>query len=141
MRKRWQLGAGALLAGISLSLPAQNTLPDAPQAKPIVYQPGGEVVGPKLVYMVAPELPKDAVKNRVKGVATVSVVVDAEGEPQDVKLFRSATETVNQKYRYVGYEMDDEALKVVRQYRFKPGTLKGKPVNVAIHVDVNFQLF
>jgi len=34
--------------------------------------------------------------------------------------------------------LDEEALKAVRKYRFKPATLEGVPVPVPIVVEINF---
>jgi outer membrane biosynthesis protein TonB len=37
--------------------------------------------------------------------------------------------------------LDEKALEAVRQYRFKPGVLDGKPVAVAITIEVNFRIY
>ena len=128
---------------LSMVLPFQGTLPDAPKADttPRVYQPGGDVVPPKLVFSVDPEYTKEAEEQRVRGVTELSLTVDAEGNARDVKVSRSLAEDVEPKKRHAAKGLDDKAVQAVRQYRFKPGTLKGKPVAVAIHVSVNFQLF
>ncbi len=123
--------------------PMQSSLPDAPQAskEPRVYQPGGDVVPPKLVYSVDPEFTEEARKTRVRGVVELVLTVNAEGNPQDVRVSRSLAEDVAPEKRAAAKSLDEKAIEAVRQYRFRPGTLKGKPVAVGIHVSVNFQLF
>jgi protein TonB len=37
--------------------------------------------------------------------------------------------------------LDDNAIKAVQQYRFKPAMEGGKPVPVELNVEVNFQIF
>ena len=127
----------------SMVLPFQGTFPDTPKADtaPRVYQPGGDVVRPKLVFSVDPEYSNEAHKKRVSGTTEVSLVVDADGNARDVKVSRSMAEEVEPKKQYAAKTLDDKAMEAVRQYRFEPGTLKGKPVAVELHVTVNFQLF
>jgi periplasmic protein TonB len=36
--------------------------------------------------------------------------------------------------------LDEETLAVVTQYKFKPATLQGKPVPVALNIEVNFRI-
>ncbi len=128
------------LTSQALPAPAQSSLSDAPAAKPVVYQTGGDVTSPKLVYAVDPEYTEEARKHRVQGITTLSLVVDAEGNPQEVKVSRSLSTMVDPNYRAAARNLDDKAVEAVKQYRFRPGMLKGKPVAVAIHLDVNFQL-
>ncbi len=137
---------GKVLLGGYLSLQAfpasaQSSLPNAPAAKPLVYQASSEVTSPKLIYAVDPEFTEEARKPHLRGVTTISLVVDAQGKPQEVKVSHSLAETVDPKYRVAAKSLDDKAVEAVSQYRFKPGMLKGNPVAVAIHLEVNFQLF
>jgi protein TonB len=41
----------------------------------------------------------------------------------------------------LGYGLDEEAVKAVSQYRFKPAQKDGRPVAVQIHIAVNFQIY
>jgi protein TonB len=36
--------------------------------------------------------------------------------------------------------LDKKAIEAVRQYRFKPAMLHGKPVAVAVHIEINFRI-
>jgi len=50
--------------------------------------------------------------------------------PRDVHVVRSLSKA-----------FDENAVKAVEQYRFKPAEHLGKPVPVALSVEVKFQLF
>jgi periplasmic protein TonB len=60
----------------------------------------------------------------------VSLVVDAHGMPRHVHTIRK-----------LGMGLDEKAIEAVRQYKFKPSTLHGKPVAVQITIEVNFHIY
>jgi protein TonB len=91
---------------------------------------GNGVIGPKIIYQPEPEFSEEARKAKFMGVVTVSIIVDAQGKPQNVKVLRG-----------VGMGLDEKAMEAVRQYRFKPATENGKPVAVFLNVEVNFEIF
>jgi protein TonB len=93
-------------------------------------QVGGAVIGPKVIYQPEPEFSEEARKAKFQGVVTVSIIVDAQGRPQNVHVTRG-----------VGMGLDEKAMEAVRQYRFKPGTENGKPVATYLNVEVNFEIF
>jgi protein TonB len=93
-------------------------------------QIGGGVKGPVIIYQPEPEFSEEARKAKFQGVVTVSIVVDAQGRPQNVHVTRG-----------VGMGLDEKAMEAVRQYRFKPGTENGKPVATYLNVEVNFEIF
>lgn len=96
---------------------------------------------PKVVTAVAPEHTTEAREHRLKGVSVIYLVVDEEGVPKDERVFRSLGEVVDPKYCAAAQGLDDKAIEAVKQYRFRPGLLKGHPVKVDTHVEVDFQLF
>jgi protein TonB len=53
------------------------------------------------------------------------------GNVGDVTVTRSLDAT---------YGLDEEAAKAIKQWRFKPGTKDGKPVNVRVEVELTFTL-
>jgi len=93
-------------------------------------QVGGGVKGPVIIYQPEPEFSEEARKAKFQGVVTVSIIVDAQGRPQNVHVTRG-----------VGMGLDEKAMEAVRQYRFKPGTENGKPVATYLNVEVNFEIF
>jgi protein TonB len=91
---------------------------------------GGGVSSPVVIYQVDPEFSEEARKAKFMGVVLVNLVVDAQGRPQNVHILRG-----------VGMGLDENAIKAVQQYRFKPAMEAGKPVAVELNVEVNFQIF
>jgi TonB family protein len=90
---------------------------------------GGSVSVPLVIYMVKPEYTPEAKAAKFSGIVLVNLVVDQNGQPQDVHILRG-----------VGMGLDQEAVSVVKQYKFKPAMEDGKPVPVQINVEVNFQI-
>lgn len=95
-----------------------------------VYQVGGSVRAPVVIYSVDPEFSEEARKAKFSGNVQVALIVDASGNPKNIRVERG-----------VGMGLDEKAVEAVRQYRFKPAMKDGKPVPVEIYVEVNFQIF
>ncbi|SNS83923.1 protein TonB [Granulicella rosea] len=91
---------------------------------------GGGVSAPEVLFKPEPEFSEEARKAKVAGVVTLSIVVDANGTARNVKVVRA-----------LGMGLDEKAVEAVKQYRFKPAMKAGKPVSVAMYVEVDFQIF
>ena len=95
-----------------------------------VYHPGGAVSAPVIVTMVDAEFSDEARKSKFSGNVQVYLIVDERGNPTHVRVTRS-----------VGMGLDDKAIEAVRQYKFKPAMMNGKPVKSDVYVDVVFDIF
>ena len=95
-----------------------------------VYHPGGGISTPKIIFSVDPEFSDEARRAKYQGVVVISLIVDAQGNPQHVRVTRQ-----------LGMGLDEKAVEAVKQYKFKPALMQGKPVPVEINIEVNFQLF
>jgi TonB family protein len=95
-----------------------------------LYHVGGGVAAPELIYAVDAEFSDEARRAKFQGVCVVSLVVDAKGNPQRVEVVR-----------HLGMGLDQKAVAAVKQYRFKPATLQGRPVPVEVNVEVNFRIY
>lgn len=95
-----------------------------------VKRVGNGVLAPQLIYGPEPEFSEEARKAKFQGEVIVSLVVDAQGRPQNVRVPRP-----------VGMGLDEKAIEAVKQYKFKPATENGQPVAVQLAVAVNFQIF
>jgi protein TonB len=60
----------------------------------------------------------------------VSMVVDENGNPQNVRVIRG-----------VGMGLDEKARDAARLYKFRPALKDGKPVKVLISLEINFQIY
>lgn len=95
-----------------------------------VYHPGGGISSPKVISAVDPEFSDEARRQKYQGVVVLSLIVDAQGNPQRIRVIRP-----------LGMGLDEKAIEAVRQYKFKPAMKGGQPVPVEINIEVNFQLF
>ncbi len=95
-----------------------------------VYHVGGGVTPPVAIYAPEPEFSDQARMAKYQGQSVVEVIVDAKGMPQDARVVRP-----------LGMGLDEKALEAVKQYRFKPAMLRGRPVPVMIDVIVDFHIY
>jgi TonB family protein len=111
--------------------PAAPSDPTAPtQANEPMYTIGGRISAPQIKHRVTAQFTDEARRAHYQGVCLVALIVDAQGNPQNVHIARA-----------LGMGLDEKALAAVRQYRFKPALRDRKtPVPVAITIQINFRL-
>ena len=90
---------------------------------------GHGVSAPQVTHQVPPDL-SGLPGGRTEREAVVNLIVDERGLPQNVHVIQSA-----------GTEMDAQAVRAVKQYRFKPAKENGKPVPVMLNVEINVDKF
>lgn len=96
-----------------------------------LYHVGGGVSAPVPLNTVEAEFSDEARRAKYQGVCLISLIVDAQGNPQNPRVIRA-----------LGMGLDEKALEAVRKYKFKPAMKDGKtPVPVMITVEVNFRLY
>ncbi|MEA2539575.1 MAG: hypothetical protein QOH35_941 [Acidobacteriaceae bacterium] len=95
-----------------------------------LYHVGGGVSPPVLIYSVDAEFSDEARRAKYQGVSVVSLIVDAHGLPQRIRVVRK-----------LGMGLDEKAVEAVRQYKFRPSMYQGKPVPVEITIEVNFHIY
>jgi TonB family protein len=94
-----------------------------------VYKPGDGVSAPVVVKEIKPQYTPAAMRARVQGTVTLECVVQPDGTVGDARVTTS-----------LDPGLDAEAIKAARQWRFKPGTKDGKPVPVAVALELTFTL-
>jgi protein TonB len=96
-----------------------------------VYKVGDGISAPSLIYKVEAEFSDEARRAKYEGAVIINLIVDANGNPQQVRVSRS-----------LGMGLDEKALEAVKQYKFKPAKDKtGKPVPVYMSVEIDFHLY
>jgi TonB family protein len=110
-----------LVAGIPSSPPPP--LSSAP------LRVGGDVTRPEKLSGPTPQYTEIARRARIQGVVIVEAIIDKKGQVTDVRVIRP-----------LPMGLDQAAADAVRQWRFRPATLNGKPVDVFYSLTVNFQL-
>jgi TonB family protein len=87
------------------------------------------VTAPRILRDAHPRYTSEALRARVQGVVILEGVVDATGTVIDAHVTRP-----------LHSQLDQEALKALREWKFAPGTLDGKPVAVLVSVEMTFSL-
>jgi TonB family protein len=96
-----------------------------------LYKVGGSVAEPKLIFAPEAEFSDEARRAKYQGAVLISVIVDAQGNPQNPRVVRQ-----------LGMGLDEKALEAIRKYKFKPALKDGKtPVPVMISILVDFHLY
>lgn len=122
--------AGALACGTAMALRMEVGSKVAGPSDNADLAKKHSVSMPVLISSKTPEYPKVAKEDRLTGVCVVALTVDREGIPQDVHVLKS----LHQEY-------DQKAIEAVQQYRFKPASQDGQPIEKQLRVEVRFQVF
>jgi protein TonB len=92
---------------------------------------GAGVTAPTLLLQVKPRYTDDAMRMRIQGSVWVECVVMPDGTVGDARVMRSLD---------ARFGLDEEAIAAAKQWRFRPGTLNGKPVPVVVSIELMFSL-
>jgi TonB family protein len=96
-----------------------------------IYIPGkGGVSIPVAIYSPEPTFSDEARKQKWQGTVTLMLIVGKDGRPYNIHVRQS-----------VGMGLDEQALETVKNWRFRPASLNGQPVDARIAVEVNFRLY
>jgi len=114
------------------AVPPPDAAPsEADSSEGTVYKLGQTgIIGPKPTYSPDPGFSEKARQAKEQGTVTVSLIVGKDGYPRNLRVACGSVADLN-----------ETALETVRTWRFEPGTRDGKPVAVAIGVEVWFHLY
>jgi protein TonB len=96
-----------------------------------VYRLGSGITPPQDISKPKPNYTAEAMRARIQGSVLVECVVEPSGVCTNIQIVRSLDPR---------FGLDQEAVKSVRQWRFKPGTRLGQPVAVLVTIEVEFAL-
>jgi TonB family protein len=124
------LAAAALaLAASMLPVPALHAQYDEHVGG---YRPGTPGLrNPRVVEHVNAAYTPEAMRQKIEGTVAIEGVVTVDGVLDDSRITKSVDAT---------HGLDEEALKAARLWRFRPGTLDGKPVPVVVTIEMVFRL-
>ncbi len=117
-----QPDADALNAGLVVD----NNQPAAPPAAPLPV--GGDVRQAKLISSVPPTYPTLAKNQHVSGNVLVDALIDANGRVTTMKVVSGPT------------LLHQAAMDALRQWKYQPASLDGKPVPMHLTVTLQFRL-
>jgi protein TonB len=95
------------------------------------YQPGNGVTSPIPLNQPKPAYTPEAMRARIQGTARIKCIVQPNGICTNIEIEHSLDPT---------FGLDQEAIKSVQLWRFKPGLRFGQPVPVLVTIDVEFAL-
>lgn len=122
----------AVFASVGLTAAVVDRLPmSAPAQTRTVYKPGTGVSLPRVVKEVKPTYTAAAMQAKIQGSVWLECVVDENGDIADVKVTRSLDKE---------HGLDQQAIAAARQWKFEPGRRDGKPVAVAVTIELTFTL-
>ena len=94
-----------------------------------VFRIGGGVSPPTVLFKVDPQYSEEARKARYQGTVVLEAIVRSDGTVDILRVVRS-----------LGFGLDENAIRALKQWKFRPGMRNGQPVDVALNIEVNFNL-
>ena len=117
--------------GISQSTEGTNSASDSGPYTGKIYRVGGAVSPPRVVHSAQPEPQAGTSQHGQQkfkgGTVRLSLVVDPEGNPRNMRVIQSLSPGLDQK-----------AIEAVSHWKFDPAKKNKQAVAVQIDVDVNF---
>ena len=104
--------------------------PSQPKAPRRRIRVGGNVRKAQLVRHVSPIYPPSARSEGVEGTVLLEAVIDKEGRPSGLKAVNSMVDP----------RLIEAAMEAVKQWRYNPVLLNGRPVEIVTTISVAFQL-
>jgi TonB family protein len=90
---------------------------------------GSDLSAPEAITKVDPAYPQELMHDRIEGVVVLYAVIHADGSVGDVRVLEGFDERLNENAR-----------KALAQWRFRPGTKDGLPVEIEAVVRVPFKV-
>ncbi len=95
-----------------------------------VYTLGSGISNPVPLQKTTPSYTDAAIKAKVQGVIILQAIIRRNGRVDNFKVLRG-----------LGYGLEEKAIQeIATNWRFRPGTLNGKPVDVLATIEVQFNL-
>jgi protein TonB len=94
-----------------------------------LYHAGGGVTAPTVLYRVEPEYSEEARRARYQGTVVLEALIRKDGRVDVIQLVRS-----------LGFGLDENAIRALKEWRFRPAMKNGIPVDFTLNVEVRFNL-
>jgi TonB family protein len=116
-------------AAALFQVPPDYRAVDEPGDFAIPFVTRGHASAPLVITKAQAKYTDEARRSGIQGIVLLAVVVDESGKAQDIRVERS-----------IDPGLDQEAVKAVRRWRFRPGEQDGRAVRVPVHVEITFRL-
>jgi len=95
------------------------------------YVLGNGVTEPIPIVQPLPPYTEEARKAKIEGIVSLRAIIRKDGTVDSIKVVKG-----------LSYGLDDSAIQTISsKWRFKPGKLKGDPVDVIANIEVRFRMF
>ncbi len=94
-----------------------------------MFEVGGGVTPPTILFRVDPIYSEEARKALSQGTVVLEAIVRKDGTIDILRVVRS-----------LGFGLDESAIKALRLWKFRPAMRNGVPVDVALNIEINFQI-
>jgi TonB family protein len=88
----------------------------------------GDIKAPRLIKRVEPVYPDEAKKGEIEGVVIIEATTNTEGDVIDTTILRSVP------------GLDQAALEAIKQWKYEPMIINGKPKGIVFTVTTRFKL-
>jgi protein TonB len=120
---------GGVVGGLMREPEPPPPPPPVPERKaPVRIGVGGQIKEPALLSRVDPVYPLLAIVQQLEGVVVLEAIVDEEGRVENLRVLRSPG------------VFERAAVEAVRQWRYSPVILNGRPEKFILTVTVSFRL-
>jgi TonB family protein len=92
------------------------------------YRVGGDVKAPVVIKRVEPQYTEMAKRDRIAGIAILEILVTRDGDVREATVLKG-----------LPGGLSESAVDAVKQWKFRPGTINGQPVDVLFNITVNFR--
>jgi len=94
-----------------------------------VFRVGGGITPPTILLKRDPVYSEQARKAQYQGTVVLEAIVRKDGSVEILRVVRS-----------LGFGLDENAVKALKEWKFRPGMRNGVPVDVALNIEINFNL-
>lgn len=91
--------------------------------------PTDDLSAPEAITKVDPAYPQDLIQDRIEGVVVLYAIIRSDGTVDGVRVLEGFDE-----------RLDENARKALQQWRFRPGSRNGQPVDIEAVVRVPFRV-
>jgi TonB family protein len=112
---------------ILIAASASHAFAQQPAQTPKPVAVADEVSQPTLVRRVRPVYPPIAEAGKVQGVVVLKATVDPTGKVRTAEIVRSPNQFLS-----------EAALSAIRQWEYRPATVKGVPISADVNVEIPF---
>jgi len=128
---RLLLQQAAWLPTLARDNPAKNYFDETSPERPgVVAYSNPDLLKPRFTFKQRPVYPLIADGSKVHGSVILDAVLCKDGKIRDIRILRALGNG--------RYGIEEAAIKAVKNWRFKPGTIEGKPQDVRMTLRVDF---